>query len=242
VLYPYEEAEGVLRAWRDYAPQAPLQVTPEIGLWSIPPLPGLSEDLYGQAVVFVAGLYAGPPEEAPPALAPLRQLGDPLADLSSTAPYVEAQSALDDLFPTGGRYYWKSHFLDELSDAAIATMLERAALRPTPDSVIYVRTLGGAIASVEPDATAYAHRSANFNLSVDASWSDPALDEAAIAWARSTWDALRHHATGGIYLNFAGLGEDGLRSAALGSSEERLERVRQAYDPQGLFEVAARQP
>jgi FAD/FMN-containing dehydrogenase len=241
VLYPYEDAESVLRAWREYAPEAPDELTPEIGLWSIPPLPDVPEELHGEPVVFVASFYAGPPEDADPALAPLRQLGTPLADMSETGPYIEAQSALDDLFPSGGRYYWKSHFLDELSDAAIATMLEHAALRPTPDSVIYIRTLGGAIARVGADETAFAHRSAAFNLSVDAIWSNAEDDEAAIAWARSTWDALAPHATGGVYLNFAGFGEeDGVHAAALGASAQRLEQVREAYDPDGLFELAAR--
>jgi hypothetical protein len=123
---------------------------------------------------------------------------------------------------------------------AIATMLEHAALRPTPDSVIYIRTLGGAIARVGADETAFAHRSAAFNLSVDAIWSNAEDDEAAIAWARSTWDALAPHATGGVYLNFAGFGEEyGVHAAALGASVQRLEQVREAYDPDGLFEVAA---
>jgi FAD/FMN-containing dehydrogenase len=244
VLYPYEDAETVLRAWRDYAHQAPDEATPEIGLWAIPPLPELPEELHGEPAVFVGSFYAGPPEKAGPALAPLRQLGTPLADLSVTSPYVEAQSALDALFPAGGRYYWKSHFLDELSDQAIATMLERAAERPKPGSVIIVRTLGGAIARVGEDETAYAHRSANFNLSVDAVWSEPQLDERAIAWARSTWDALAPHATGGVYLNFAGFGENerDLRRAALGANGPRLERIRQAYDPGGLFQAAAGRP
>jgi FAD/FMN-containing dehydrogenase len=244
VLYPYDDAERVLRAWREYAGEAPDEVTPEIGLWSIPPLPDLPEELHGEPVVFVASLFCGPAGEADPVLAPLRQLGAPLLDLSATGPYVEAQSALDDLFPAGGRYYWKSHFLDELSDAAIAAMLEHAALRPTPESVIYIRTLGGAIARVGADETAYAHRAASFNVSVDAIWSEPALDEAAIGWARSTWNALSPHGTGGVYLNFSGLGEeeDGVRRAALGASEERVDQVRRAYDPEGLFDAAARRP
>ena len=242
VLYPYEDAERVLRAWRDYAPTAPDEVTPEIALWSIPPLPELPEELHGASVVFVAGVYAGPPEDAAPVLAPLHQLGTPLADLSGTAPYVEAQSALDDFFPAGGRYFWKSHFLDELSDEAIATILARDAARPTPQSALYIRTLGGAVARVGTDETAFAHRSAGFNLSVDAIWSEPALDEAAIAWARSSWDALRPHATGGIYLNFAGLVEDGVYEAALGTHAERVETIRRTYDPDGLFEAAALLP
>ena len=67
--------------------------------------------------------------------------------------------------------------------------------------------------------------SASFNVSVDASWHDPALDDTAIDWARSTWDALAPFATGGIYLNFAGLGDDhDLRAAALGSNEARSTR------------------
>jgi FAD/FMN-containing dehydrogenase len=243
VLYPYEDAERVLRAWRDYAPTAPDEVTPEIGLWSIPPLEDVPEELHWANVVFVAGVYAGPPEDAGPALAPLRELGAPLADLSGTGPYVEAQSALDDLFPAGGRYFWKSHLLDELNDEAIATMLERDAARPTPQSVLVIRTLGGEIARVGRDETAFAHRSASFNLSVDALWSEPALDEPAISWARCTWDALRPQATGGIYLNFAGLGDDyGLREAVFGTNAQRVEAIRRAYDPDGLFEAAARRP
>ena len=109
--------------------------------------------------------------------------------------------------------------------------------------MIFIRTLGGAIARVGTDDTAFAHRSAAFNLSVDAIWSDKDDDAIAIAWARSTWDALAPHATGGVYLNFAGLGEeDGVRAAALGASAQRLEQIRDAYDPDGLFELAARRP
>jgi hypothetical protein len=122
---------------------------------------GASRNHRGVPVVFVSSCFAGPPRDADAALAPLRQLGTPLVDLTDTASYVQAQSALDDLFPAGGRYYWKSHFFNELSDAAIATMVERVAQRPTPESVIYIRTLGGAVARVRPEETAYAHRAAS---------------------------------------------------------------------------------
>ncbi|MDQ4119762.1 MAG: FAD-binding oxidoreductase, partial [Actinomycetota bacterium] len=108
------------------------------------------------------------------------------------------------------------------------------------ESVVYIRTLGGAIARVRDDETAYPHRAAGFNVSVDASWHDPALDDAAIGWARSTWEALAPFATGGVYLNFAGLGEeDALRATALGAHETRLAEIRRTYDPSGLFEAAA---
>ena len=242
VLYPYEDAASVLRAWRDYARQAPDNVVPEIGLWSIPPLPDVPEEQHGAPVVIVAGVFIGPPEESGPLLGPLGELGTPLADMSGTVTYVDSQSALDELFPNGGRYYWKSHFLDELTDEAIAAIVEHDARRPSPESVIFIRTMGGAIARVGDDETAFAHRSASFNLSVDASWADPALDAAAMDWARSTWDALKPFSTGGVYVNFAGFDNDADRYALLGHNQERLDSIRRHYDPDGLFEASALRP
>ncbi len=244
VLYPYTDATTVLRSWVEVARQVPDRLTPEIGLWSIPPLPDVPEELHGSKVVFVGGVYAGPADQAAPVLAPLQQLGTPLADLSGTMSYVESQSALDPLFPHGGRYYWKSHFLDELTDEVICVLLDHDASRPSPESVIFIRTLGGALMRVGDDDSAYAHRAARYNLSVDASWSDPDLDDSAIGWARSTWNALQPFGTGGVYLNFAGFADesDDVRHRALGTNQDRLERIRKAYDPDGLFEGAAHLP
>lgn len=243
VLYPYEEAAAVLRAWRDVARDAPDEVAPEIGLWSIPPLPDVPEELHGTPVVVVAGVYVGSPSDAGPVLAPLRSLGTPLADLTATSPYIDSQRALDDLFPAGGRYYWKSHFVDDLGDELIDALVAHDALRPNPESVIFIRTLGGAISRIGDDATAYAHRSARFKVSVDATWHDAALDTAAIGWARSTWEGLAPFATGGVYINFAGVGEDdAVRSATLGRHAARLDEIRRAYDPDGLFAAAAHRP
>jgi hypothetical protein len=157
---------------------------------------------------------------------------------------VAAQSALDPLFPDGGRYYWKSHFLSQLSDEVISVLLDRDTHRPTPESVIFIRTVGGAVARVGPRDSAYAHRPANYNLSVDASWTDPQMDRAGIEWARSTWDAVKPFATGGMYINFAGLdGEtDDVRSLTLGANRDRLDRIREAYDPDGMFDAPAHKP
>jgi len=244
VLYPYEDAEAVLRAFRDVAAAAPETVSPELALFSIPPDPDVPEELHWSKVVLVAGVYAGPSDEADEALAPLRNLGSPLTDLSGPRRYVEVQSDLDDLVPDGIRAYMKSHFVDELSDRAIATIVACDADRPTPLSLIVIRTLGGAIARVGPDESAYPHRSATYNVSVDAFWDDPALDAAAIGWARSAWDAMTPFSTGGVYVNFSGLDDeaDQLRAAVLGSNQGRLDRIRADYDPDGVFEAAAHAP
>ena len=244
LIFPYDQAESVLRGFRDVAPAMPETVSPELVLWSIPPDPAIPEELHGTPAVFVLGVYAGPADEAGDVFAPLASLGTPMADLSGTVPYVAVQSDVDPLLPDGVRAYMKSHFADGLSDAAIATLLEHDAARPHPLTLLAIRTLGGAVARVDDDATAYAHRGAAFNVSVDAFWDDPALDDTAVAWARSTWDAFAPFATGGVYVNFSGLYDeaDSVRSSVQGQTADRLEQIRHQYDPDGLFDVAAMAP
>jgi FAD/FMN-containing dehydrogenase len=239
VFYPYEQARQVLRAWRDHTQGAPVTVAPELVLWSVPPDPAIPPELHGQKVVVVAAVYAGDPAHGSSALAPLAQLGTPLMDVSGTVPYAAAQSALDPAFPEGGRYYFKSHFLDNLGDDAIDAMLACDAKRPNPESLMVIRTLGGAIAHVSGKDSSYPHRAARYNLSIDASWSDPALDATALNWARKSWTALLPFSNGGVYLNFAGLDAETARTAVYGASAQRLEDIRRAYDPDGVLSGTA---
>jgi FAD/FMN-containing dehydrogenase len=238
VFYPYEQAPQVLRAWRDLTLEAPVTVAPEVVLWSVPPDPAIPAELHGQKVVVVAAVYAGDPAQGSSVLAPLAQLGTPLVDLSGAAPYVSVQSALDPAFPDGGRYYFKSHFLDNLDDDAIECMLACDAKRPNPESLIVIRTLGGAIARPS-GANSYPHRCARYNLSIDASWSDPAFDANALDWARTSWTALHQFSNGGVYVNFAGLEAETARVAVFGASAQRLEDIRRAYDADGVLNHTA---
>ena len=242
VLYPYTDAPAVLRAWRDLTPKLPHTITPEVVLWSVPPDPEIPASLHGAKVVMVAGMFAGAVGDGAGALSPLAGLGTPLLDVSGTVNYVDAQCALDAAFPAGGRYYFKSHFLNELTDQAIDALLAADAHRPNPESLMVIRTLGGAISNTAAADSAYPHRSAQYNLSVDASWSDATLDSAAIGWARESWGAMAPFSTGGVYVNFAGLDDDVDRAAVFGSEVAQLDRIRQAYDPDGIFTAAAARP
>ncbi|TWF75886.1 FAD/FMN-containing dehydrogenase [Pseudonocardia hierapolitana] len=242
VFYPYDQARTVARGWRDLTAQLPDTVSPEFVLWSVPPDPAIPAELHGAPVVIVAGVYAGDPADADPVLAPLAELGTPLMQGGGELRYAEMQQALDPAFPAGGRYFFKSHFVGDLTDDAIDTMIACDARRATPQSLMVIRTLGGAIDRVGAGESAYPHRGARYNLSIDAGWTDPALDDTAIGWARSSWGALREFATGGVYVNFAGLDEDSARDAVFGESAARLDEIQAAYDPDGLFAAAARRP
>ncbi len=242
VFYPYDQARTVARGWRDLTATLPDTVSPELVLWSIPADPAIPAQLHGAPVVIVAGVYAGDTTDAGSVLAPLAELGTPLMQGGGELRYAEMQQGLDRAFPAGGRYYFKSHFIRDLTDDALDTMVDCDARRATPQSLMVIRTLGGAIDQVGVDESAYAHRGARYNLSIDTAWTDPALDATAIGWARSSWAALCPFATGGVYVNFAGLGEESDRDAAFGPSAERLDRIQAAYDGDGIFTAAARRP
>jgi hypothetical protein len=183
------------------------------------------------------GVFAGDPADADAVLQPFKTLATPFLDMSGTMPYVAVQSSLDPLAPPGGRYYFKSHFMDGLTDEAIATLLACDRQRPPSRALTVIRTLGGAIDRMGPEDSAFAHRRARFNLSMDGLWQDAADDDAVIGWVRETWTRMQPFASGGVYVNFAGFDDeaDVTVAATMGRAAQRLESVRGQYDPEGVF-------
>jgi FAD/FMN-containing dehydrogenase len=239
VFYPFEDVKTLLPAWRDCVASAPRELSSIALCWSVPPHEPFPVEHHGRPVFVVAGMYAGPVEEGEPIVQPLRELGEPLIDLSGPWPWLGLQSGFDALYPKGGLYYWKSRALAGLSDAAIEEIAEFAGRRPSPLTDIVVWHNGGAMSDVGETDTAYGGRDANFLVTGEASWDDPALTDDAIAWGREFWDAMGRHSTGGMYLNFAGFGEETetLVKAGHGTNYKRLTELKAKYDPTNVFRM-----
>ena len=236
-IYPFEEAASVLRTWRDFALQTPDEVTSEALLWGMPPLPDVPPEIHWAPVVILIALYAGPVEEGERTLQPLREMGTAIGDLSTRQQYVAMQSEMDALFADGQLNYWKSLFANHLSGEVIEEIVTLYASRFSLQTLFGLRHLGGAMGRVPEEAAAYGNRSAQFNISIDNTWQDPARNQEMISWARAAWASLRELTDGGVYLNFAGLGEDNdlLARAAYGCNYDRLVDVKRHYDPTNLL-------
>jgi hypothetical protein len=193
------------------------------------------EELHGTPFVGVLGMYAGAAEEGAEAMQPLREFGTPLLDLSGPTTYLQVQSMLDPMFPDGNRYYWKSHYIGDFGDAEIETILDFCRERPSPRSLVPIRSLGGAIARVGADETAFGDRDASVLLSIDGTWEDPADDETNVEWVREFWDATERYSTGATYVNFSMLEEDEAVRSSFTANEERLTAVKRLYDLDGVF-------
>jgi FAD/FMN-containing dehydrogenase len=196
----------------------------------------IPENARGQKAVGFAAPYIGPPDEGERVLRPVREFSTPLADLSGVMPWTDVQRMFDEDYPTGRRYYWKSLYLRELSDEAIDAVVGHAATCPSPLSTIDVWLLGGAINRTYRE-TAFTHRDAPYMIGLESNWDDPKDDKSNIAWARSVWNDLQRFSTGGLYVNFPGFEEGGEshQRSAYGGNWERLQAVKQRYDPTNLF-------
>ena len=239
-MYPAEKATAFAPRWREFMAKAADEVSSQMAFWSIPDIEAFPENARGKPVVIFLAVYAGPVEEGQQILQPLREFGTPLVDLSGPTPFTSVQSAFDPFFPKGERqYYWKSLYLDSLSDDAIAAIAARAIDRPSPMTLVNVWSMGGAMSRVPAEETAFGDRSAAFLLEISSTWADPQDSGRNIGWTRDFWADMKRFSSGGVYLNFPGLGEEGedLVRAAYGANYERLVALKNKYDPQNLFRL-----
>jgi len=239
-MYSLEDAARVLPAWRDFAESAPDEVSSSALFWGIPAAEAFPADIHGKAVVIIAAMYAGDPAEGEPMLQPLRELAEPVLDLSGQMPYAVMQSAFDPFFPKGWLYYWKSRYLDRLDAETIQAITHYASTRPSPMSLLALWHVGGGAASRVPaDATAFGRRDAPYLVSFDTTWIDPADTDQNIAWTRAAWADMERYGPGSLYLNFAGFGEEkeALVRAGYGANYDRLATIKATWDPGNLFHM-----
>ena len=237
ILHAAERAEEALRVYRDVIADAPDELAVFVVLRRAPALDWVPAQLRGVPVVMLIPCWSGDLDQGERLVAPLRRFGPPLLDLVQRTPYTLHQRLFDAGVRHGWGYYWKSHFLPPLSDAAIAVLVEQAWRASSPASYTLLFHLGGAIARIPPADSAYAGRAAAHAVNINAAWPEGGPAHADIAWARAFFQAMEPHATGGVYVNFLGReGETRVR-AAYGPQYERLAAVKARYDPANVFQA-----
>ncbi len=237
IVHPFEDARQVLRAYRDFLLSAPDEVTAWTVMRKAPPLPFLPEEVHGSEVVVLAAIYVGDMAEGEAALAPLRAIGNPIADVISPHPFAGWQQAFDPLLTPGARNYWKSHDFLGLGDSLIDTVLAFVGKLPDPQCEVFFGQLGGAQSKVSDYETAYQGRNASFVMNVHGRWNDPEKDDLCIGWCRDLFQATEPYATGDAYVNFMTDDEAGRVETAYGDSYRRLVELKDRYDPGNLFRL-----
>jgi FAD/FMN-containing dehydrogenase len=237
VFYPGEQTVQVITGWRDMLRKLPNELTSKIAVNTAPPAPFIPAEWHGKKIAAVVACWAGDLAEGEDFLRPLRSLGTPIADVLGPIPYLNLQQLFDPAWQAGAANYFTSAFFDRLPEEAINTVAEyqQCAANPPVRTELHIHHLGGAIARIPAGATAFTDRSSEFVVFSVARTPDPAELAQHIAWARAARDALAIYGRGGMYVNFPGDAKDSVKSSYPPAIYDRLQSVKNQYDPFNVF-------
>ena len=217
------------------ADEAPEELSTIANVMVAPPMPFLPPELHGKLILMAMMFYASDIEAGQHAIEPFRKLAAPLADMLHPMPYTEMYPPEEPGFHPVGAV--RTMFIDSLDGDDAQLIIDRLRASTAMMASSQIRVLGGAIARVPVDATAYAHRQRKIMINLAALYNNP--DEAAIheKWVEDFMTALRTDSTG-AYVNFlAAEGEARVREAYPGSTWDRLRTIKARYDPTNLFRL-----
>ena len=226
LVWPRDRAGDVLRFYRDFMARAPEELTCYCALVTSPE---------GMPIVVALACWSGEIAKGEDVLAPLRGFGPPVADMIAPMPFPAMQRILDGGFPDGAHNYWRSSFVHGLTDEVIDTIVDFGSRMESPLSATLIEYYGGAAGRVDPASSAFAQRSADYNIGMTAQWLDPAESAKHMAWTRAFYDAIEPHAHGSHLLNFNSEASDAVVQAAFGEHYARLAEVKRRYDPTNFF-------
>jgi FAD/FMN-containing dehydrogenase len=236
IFYPAEAARDLLRAFRDWAGDAPDEITALVNLTTAPPLPVIPEAWHGKKVAAFVGASLAPADESERLVRAFREVAEPIADLFGPIPYQALQSLLDPLWPKGIHAYFKATNLARLDDELVDRLCEMHLAAAGPGCEIHVHQMGGAVAQVPDGATAFAERSMPFLLNAVAGWQDAAVGETYRDWARAVIAAASDASTGRAYVNYLG-DANAARTSYGEETYARLVGLKNEYDPTNVFRL-----
>ena len=239
LLYELDDAPAALRNARDFFVDAPDEVSLWLVLTHVQAVPPFPEERWGTPVLAVVP-FCTDLERGPELLEPLTAFGAPFANLHGPIPYTALQAALDDVDPHGHRYWERGDYLAGLSDGVIDALVAGARAVSSKRTEILLCPMGGAIARVPADATAFGDRSAPWAVWVASQWTDPTEDAIHRDWTRGFSASLAPWTTGAVYVNAIG-GDvtEARKLAAYGgpAKYERLRELKRTWDPENFFHL-----
>jgi hypothetical protein len=236
-LCPESDIRRLLEFWRDFMPEAPLDLKWNIDLRLAPHAEQIPTSLRGRPVAGNSLVWTGDAEAGRPYLEQALSLCDKDSVSCKTISFLDLQTMADSDFPHGRRYYTKSGFFNYLDDTTIERLVEAVATIPSLDTQIEFAYLGGAAGQVAADETAFGDRSAPFIMNLLANWQEPSADAGNIAWVRGLFKKLRPAMKPGVYVNFMSGDEQERVPEAYRQRWDRMVAVKTHYDPDNFFRL-----
>jgi FAD/FMN-containing dehydrogenase len=214
---------------------APEELSTIANVMPVPPMPFLPEELHGRLSILALMCFAGGAESGEKALAPFRAIATPLADMLRPMPYPEIYPPeQEDYHPIAAS---RTMFVDAVDDASAGAILEHLEASDSPMRAVQLRVLGGAMARVPNDATAFAHRDRRMMVNVAVFAADPSELPTRFEWVRSVATSIQRGPEAAYVGFLLDEGPERVRQAYPGGAFDRLARVKAEYDPTNLFRL-----
>jgi FAD binding domain/Berberine and berberine like len=238
MLWEFDQAAEIMKWYREFIAQAPQEINGFFAFLTVPPGPPFPEHLHFKKMCAIVWCYNGGLQQANRILGPLRSFRPPAFEFFAPMPFPALQGMFDGLYPPGLQWYWKSDFVNELGDEAIALHLKHGSQLPTLHSTMHLYPVNGAAHKAGKNDTPWSYRNAVWSEVIVGVDPDPANKDRITSWAKEYWEALHPYSAGGAYVNFMmeGEGEDRIRATYQGNFD-RLVQSKAKYDPDNFFRV-----
>ena len=239
VFWDIEHAREVLRWYRDFLPQAPVELGMFAGLQMVPSTDPFPREIQGRRICVLVSSYNGSKADGE---AILKSMGDdlpsPILDGMAEMPFLEIQRLFDPLLPKGLQWYWKGGLVSDLTDKAIDVLVDHGSKSPTELSAMHLYPINGAVHRFKSEETAWSCRDAMWSMVIAGADPDPANKDVISVWAKRYWESVLPFSRGDAYVNFMMNDDDNERvKASYGDNYARLAQIKAKYDPDNFFRV-----
>lgn len=237
MFWTLEKAEEVIKFWDNHTKNASNDLYGFFAFLIVPPAEPFPEHLWNKNVCGVVWNYTGPIEQAEEVFKPIRAFGPPILDFVGEIPMPALNSMFDALYPKGMQWYWRAHYIKELSTESIKINIEHGSKIPTMHSTTHLYPVDGACHEIANEETAWANREARWAQVIVGVDPDPDKADEVTNWCKDYFDALKPHAMGGGYVNFMmNEGQERIKASYKGNYKKLVE-VKTKYDPNNFFHI-----
>ncbi len=237
MFWPLEKAREAMEFYDQFTKNASRDLYGFFAFLIVPPAEPFPKELWNKNVCGVLWNYTGPLEKAEEVFEPIRNFESPILDFVSEIPMPALNGMFDALMPPGMQWYWRAHYIKELTPESIEVNIRHGSKIPTMRSTTHLYPIDGAVHDVGNEETPWAHRDARWAQVIVGVDPEPEKADEITRWCKDYFDDLKPHAMGGAYVNF--MMEEGQERIKSSYKEnyERLAKIKAKYDPENFFHL-----
>lgn len=237
MLWPIEKAKEVMRFYDEFIKNTSNDLYGFFAFLTVPDAEPFPEHLRKKNVCGIVWCYTGAMEKLEEVFDPIRQFGPPILDFVSEMPIPTLNSLFDWLYPPGLQWYWKGHYVNELTDASIDANIKFGSSLPTPRSTMHLYPIDGKAHEIGQKDTAWGHRNVRWVQAILGVSEDPKKIDLIKNWSQDYYDAVLPYSSGGGYVNFTMQDDEARVKESYGVNYERLRKLKAKYDPDNFFRM-----